>query len=390
MPQHRFRLFGNLSFLQSIDKENILSRFLAEHRPYLARQGLGIDALTNDDACARRLLKVFTTPDERMPGNLLRDLYILDQVTDEDGHERILEEAERVKVDLRSIPSDICAGDFAILVFLMDRHLIRICHEKTIAREVKRYYEYRSRNQHRFGLADIEAATRAAKATLGPWFEERKRTRKCEIFVYGEDDEIRILITHGGLFRADGNITDRLELSRLPWRPQKHDSIIYDIETGVLKVHARFETERQAYRETFGQALASDAGFFLASPCYTLEPLRSNGGVLSLVDGVNGARLTEVVVETDSTDCREAQFKGNDLIKAVAGCGDTLVPAGEVVRACFAMSYTTGGRARKLEVRLPNVADHDRDRDGIANEGFLRANGFIATAADADGLVDAA
>jgi hypothetical protein len=86
MPQHRFRLFGNLCFLQSVDKISIFRRFLAEHRSYFARQGLDIDALTNDDACARRLLEIFTTPDERMPGNLLRDLYILDQVADVDGH----------------------------------------------------------------------------------------------------------------------------------------------------------------------------------------------------------------------------------------------------------------------------------------------------------------
>jgi hypothetical protein len=390
MTQHRFRLFGNLSFLQSLDKVTNLSRFLAEHRDYFARQGLDIDALSNDDACARRLLEVFTRPDERMPGNLLRDLYILDQVADEDGHERIFEEAERLGIDLASIPGNVCPGDFAILVFLEHPDLIKISQEKTIARQVKRYYEYRSRDQQRFGLAEVEAATEASKATLGPWFEQRKRTCKCETFVYRDGDEVRILITHGGLFRADGNITDRLELSRLPWRPQKHDSIVYDVKTGVLKVHARLEAERQVYRETLGQALTSDAGFFLAGACYTLEPLRSNGGVLSLADGINGARLTEVVVEADSTECRQVLFKGNDLTKIVAGYGDTAVLAGEIVRSCFALSYTTGGRPRKLEVRLPNVADHDRDRDGIASEGFLRANGFIATAADADGLVEAA
>jgi hypothetical protein len=189
MPQHRFRLFGNLSFLQSVDKEDILGRFLAEHRSYLARQGLDIDALTNDDACARRLLEAFTKPDERMPGDLLRDLYILDQVADVDGHERIIEEAERLGTNLGSIPDNACPGDFAILVFLEHPRLIKICHEKTIARQVKRYYEYRSRNQVRFGLAGIEAATEVSKATLGPWFEKRRRTCKCETFVYQERDE---------------------------------------------------------------------------------------------------------------------------------------------------------------------------------------------------------
>ena len=269
MTQHGFRLFGNLSFLQSVDKVNNLSCFLAEHWEYFARQELDINALSNDDACARRLLEVFTRPDERMPGDLLRDLYILDQVADEDGYERIFEEAERLGVDLGSIPGNLCPGDFAIRVFRDHPNLIKISHEKTIARQVKRYYEYHSRGQQRFGLAEVEAAAEASKAILGPWFEQRKRTCKCETFVYQDGDEVRILITHGGLFRADGNITDRLELSRLPWRPQKHDSIVYDVKTGVFKVHARLEAERQVYRESLGQALASDAGFFLAGACST-------------------------------------------------------------------------------------------------------------------------
>jgi hypothetical protein len=98
--------------------------------------------------------------------------------------------------------------------------------------------------------------------------------------------------------------------------------------------------------------------------------------VLTLVDGINAARLTEVVVEVDSTECRQAQFKGNDLSKTVAGCGDTPIPAGEIVRACFAINYATGGRARNSEVRLPNVADYDRDRDGLPTEAFIRANRF--------------
>ena len=376
MARHRFRLFDDLFFLQSLDKAGILSRFLAGHRAYFARQGLDVDALSNDDACARRLLEVFTRPDERMPGDLLRDLYVLDEIADEAGYERILDEAERLEIDLRFIPSNVCPGDFAMLVSLKHSDLIRICHEKTVVRQVKRYYEYRSQDQQRFGLADLETATRAAKATLGPWFEERKRTRKCETFVYQEDDGVRILVTHGGLFRADGNITDRLELSRLPWRPQKHDSIIYDTRTGVLKVHAQFEPERQIYREAFGQALASDAAYFVAGPCYTLEPLRSNGGILSLADGVDRARLTEVLVETDSTDCNQIRYKGNDLTAMVAGRGTLPVPAGEIVMGCLALNYTSGSRARKLEMRLPNVADYDRDRDGPPTEAFIRANRF--------------
>ena len=391
MARHRFRLFGNLSFLQSMDKERILSRLLTMHRDYFTRQGLDVDALTNDDASARQLLAVFTKPDEKMPGDLLRDLYVLDEVADEDGHQRILEEAELRGIDLGSFPDDVSPGDFATLVLVDHPQLVRICHEKTVARQVKRYYEYRSRDSHRFEMADAESGMDAIKATLGPWFEERKRTRTCELFIYQEGDEVHVLITHGGLFRADGNITNSLELSRLGWRPQKHDSVIYDIRTGTLKVHASYEPERRAYREALGEALAGDDAYFLDAAPYTLESLRSNGGVLTLVDGLDRARLTEVAVEVDATDCRRMEIKGDDLTEMVSGCGTLAAAPGEIVRASFALGYRSGGRPRKLEVRLPNVADYDRDRDGEVTEAFLRANGFLANGhADADGLVDAA
>lgn len=391
MPSHRFRLFGNLHFLQAIDKPGCLGRLLARHQDYFTRQGIDIDALTNDDDCARRLLDVFTSTAERMPGDLLSDLYMLDEVGDEDGHHRILDEAHARGIDLGGFPDDIPAGDFAILVFLDHPDLIRVCREKMVARQVKRYYEFRSRDDRRFTLAEVETAVEAIKADLASWFEERKRSRTCEFFVYQEDDEIHALITHGGLFRADGNITARLELSRLGWRPQKHDSIIYDIKTGLLKIHASYVPERRAYREALGRALAGDAGYFIDSAPYTLESLRTNGGVLSLVDGMEEARLTEVAIETGAAGCRLMELKGDDLTAAVAGQGALAVAPGEIVRACFALGYRSGGKARKLEVRLPNVADYDRDRDGDVTEAFVRANGFIAANQTcADDLVDAA
>ena len=83
-----------------------------------------------------------------------------------------------------------------------------------------------------------------------------------------------------------------------------------------------------------------------------------------------------MVVETDSTDCSQIRFKGNDLTAMVSGCGSLPFAAGEIVLGCFALHYTSGGRARKLEMRLPNVADQDRDRDGPPTEAFIRANRF--------------
>ena len=390
MARHQFRLFSNLSFLQSIDKERSLGRLLASHRDYFACQGLDVDLLTNGDACARQLLAVFTKADQSMPGDLLHDLYLIDEVGDEDGHQRILEEAERLGIDLGALPDDVAPGDFALRVFLDHPDLIRACHEKTVVKQAKRYYEYRSGDRRRFTVSDLKAAVSKVRDNLAPWFEARKRTRTCELFVYPEGDAVRILVTHGGLFRADGNITADLEFSRLPWRPQRHDSVVYETRTGILKVHAAYGPQRKVYREAFGTALADDAAFFLDAPTYSLEALRANGGMLTLVDGINDAAVVEVLVEPEAADCRQALFRGDDLTEMIAGHGGIVLPLGEITYARFLLTYAGSSRPLKMEVRLPNVTDYDRERNGATTEAFIRANALLADAeVDDRELVDA-
>lgn len=348
---------------------------LAPHREYFEREGLDIARLSNDDACARRLLAVFTEAVETMPGDLICALYLTDEVSDEEGMERIVQESARLGIGLPPHGDDVTPGDFAVLVFLECPALIRMCHEKAIARQVKRYYEYPSRDVRRFSRSNFEAIIAELEAVLGLWFEKRKRTRACKLFVYQDHSEVRILVSHGALFRADGNVTGALQFSRLGWRPQKHDSVIYDSATGILKIHAAFEPERRMYRESFGQALAGDPAFFADAACYTLAPLQSNDGVLRLVDGLCEARIIEALVETDDPRCRQVSFKGDDVTEILAGVASYGAPPGEIVRTVFALRFASG-RPRKLEMRLPNVADYERERDGEVYESFIQANGF--------------
>jgi len=382
VSQLRFRNFGNLPFILSVDKPRFLSRLLAEHSAYFARHGIDVGALTNDDACARRLLEVFTQPDDTMPGALLQALHLLDALADEAGHERILEEAKRCGVDLGAMPDDLCPGDFALAVWFKQPRLVRVCREKTVCQSFKRYYEFRSGDGRRLDLAAVKAKIGELREILGPWFDSRQRTPTCEVFVYEEGTEIRCLVTHGALYRTEGNITAKLERSRIGYRPQRHDSILYDTGTGVLKIHAQFPAERTAYRETFGRLLFDDPAYFPEKPTYTLESLRTNGGGLAVVAGMRSVRLTEVCIEWDTDRCRQQILKGNDLTEMVTGCGSLDIAGGEIVRASFSIGYSSGGRARRLEVCMPNVADHDRDRDGPVVEAFLRINQFTATESD--------
>lgn len=382
MAEFRFRNFSDLAFLQAIDKPRFLAPLLTRYESFCRSKGIEPGQLRNDDPSARMLLDVFARPDEQMPGPLLNDLHMIDGLADDDGHDRILEEADSAATDLSNIDADLGPGDFALAVLLQHPRLIRRCQEKSVCEKVKRYYEYPSSDRRRLSHSDFAHHRTDLETVLSPWFQHRKRTELCEVFVYQEGSEVRLLVTHGGIFRSTGNITRDLRRSRLAFRPQKHDSLIYDTSTGVLKIHAQFQSEREQYRTAVGEVLFGDPGYFPERAPYTLENLRTNGGTLTLVDGMQSIRLTEVAVEHTTDGCHLQKLYGQDLTAAIAGHGTLPLNRGLLVQAAFSIRFSGGGRARRVEVRLPNVAEYDRERDGPVVEAFFRANGFLLPVSD--------
>ncbi|MCA9631968.1 MAG: hypothetical protein KC766_30150 [Myxococcales bacterium] len=377
MPRLQFKNFSDLAFIQSIDKPRFLGPLLAGHKDFFDRQKVDVTALTNDDACDRRLLTVFTQPDEEMPADLLEALYVLDDLSDEGGHDRILDEAERQGIDINGLGDDLTPGEFAIAVRDAHPRLIRVCHEKTIYRKIKNYQEYQSKDGKVLTLARAKAKRVELESALGPWFESKNRSRACEIYVYEEDDEIKFQITHGRPFRTDGSIDKKLKRSRVAYRPQKHDSVIYDTSTRVLKINAQTVGEKDLYRQKIGSVIFGDPDYFPAGDLYTLAPLRRGKAALATVDGVESVRLTEVWIQLDD-DQRFVQIsRAYSLLKAIDDHAKPNLAEGKIVRASFLIKYTSGGRPRKLEIRPTNVAIYDRDRDGVAAEAFMRANGFL-------------
>ncbi|HHH31508.1 MAG TPA: hypothetical protein ENK57_24610 [Polyangiaceae bacterium] len=377
MAQLRFKNFSDLSFIQSIDKPKFLGPLLGEHKDYFERQKLDVTTLTNDDACDRRLLSVFTKPDEKMPPALLETLFALDDLADESGHDRILAEADRQGVDINGLGHDLTPGEFAIAVRGAHPALVRVCHEKTFFRKIKNYQEYQSKNGKKLTLAAVKKKLATLENTLAPWFESKNRSRACEIYAYAEGGDIKFQITHGRPVRTDGSIEKTLQRSRVVYRPQKHDSVIYDKATGVLKINAQTMGEKDLYRETIGAVLFGDADNFPAGDLYTLAPLSKGKAALATVDGVESVRLTEVWIQLDDNQRFVQISRAYNLIESIEEHGKPNLAEGNVVRASFLIKYSSGGRARKLEIRPTNVAIYDRDRDGEPAEAFMRANGFL-------------
>jgi len=343
---------------------------------------MDIASLANSDATDRQLLQVFTQPDEDMPADLLETLYVLDDLADESGHDRIRHEAERQGIKLDG--SDLSPGEFAIMVQSGHPGIVQMCHEQTFYRKIKNYQEYQAKGSRRLELASVLRKLRQIESLLGPWFESKDRSPACEIYAYEEETEIRFLITHGRLLRTEGSFDRRLKRSRVAYRPQKHDSVIYDNRLCVLRINAQTQAEKDLYRDAFGRVLFDDAGHFPGEDLYTLAPLRRGADALRLAPGVESVRLTEVWIQIDNDQHFTQTSKAFNLLESIARHGTPNLADGRLLRASFLLKYSSGGRARKLELRPPNVAIYDRDRDGVPTEAFMRANGYIKIGTSSD------
>jgi len=326
------------------------------------------------------------------PDDLSQTVLMLDALADESGNERIISEAARQGCSLGAIPDDLAPQDFALAVWLEQPALVHVCHRKKVLHRVERFYEFRSSDSRRLDVRSLESKASEMATALALWFDSRRRGRKCDIAVYGEGDKIRLSVAHGGLYRADVAVNDAPGCTRIAYRPQQRDAIIYDVTTGALRIRADFPAERDAYRKELGRVFYHDPEYFLCVGIYTLRPLRTNRGVLARIHGMCGVRLTEACIDVDGWPGSQEILKGDDLALRIAGCDARDGAPGEIVRACFSIDHCDGGE-RRLEVRLPNIAEFDARNDEPVVEAFMRANGFTTAGAYGlgfDRLVDAA
>ena len=384
--------FSELGFLQSIHIDGLV-KVLAPYSTYFAGQGLDLATLRNDDPSARLLHTVFTRADEDTPRDLLDVLYMIGDLADDVGHDKLMLYSMQARLDMTWATGHMTPGDFVIETYVRHPHLVRNC-AALVARKIKNYTEYRAKNDKKLTLDRAMKKSDDLAKVLSPEFEKKARSPVCQVHAYQDGHEIRFSITHGLLYRSDGTISKANSMERVAFRPQQHDSVLFDTRTFTLKINTRTIWERGLYRQAIGQVMFDDVDHFPGLGIYTLAPLRVSPLRFHPVVGIkdNGIVLTEVWIQYDTDDHRVEKILSDDLSISIAAEGKPNLQAGAVVRASLMIKYSSGGRARKLEIRPPNVAIYDHDRDDDVTELFLKENGFVAPATppqdgtDDDGL----
>jgi len=374
----RFKNFADLSFLQQVDKPRFLVPLLTPYAAYFRRCGLDVAGLRNSDEHDRQLLDVFVARGGEMPVELLETLYVLDDLADEAGHDLILAELESQEIQLRGIlGEELSPGEFAIAIHCKYPQLVRTAHSNMTPRQIRIYEEYQAKTDAQMTLSDATAKLEDLEKLLGSWFESKNRSQACKIVVTEDRDDLWFEITHGRPFRMVGTINQTREPSSIGYRPQQHDSVIFEARGRLLKVDAQTAGERDAYRRALGTAFFEDEDHFPVGDIYSLELLRLSNLTLATVAGVERARLTELKMELQDAHGVVQVLQGHDLLNR-SGPSETARRArGKMIGATFHVTYASGGPPRKLEIRPPNVAIYDRARDEEATEAFLIANRFL-------------
>lgn len=376
MPRSDPAPFGFLGLLQAVDKRQFLSPLLVPHRAHLARHGIDLDALDDSPETDRALLRVFTNEAEPLPSALSEALYEINDLAHEPGHDRIHEAAESLGVVLR-IDGELTAAELAVMTYLHHRDVFRRALDGSVFSRTRLYQEYQAEKDRKLALPPREVLERIEDA-LRPWFQEHGRGEASEVEAYREPHAIRFSISHGRTLRHERTYEGR-ERRRVTLRPQKQDSVIYDNRTCILHVNARTEAERDLYRTTWGTVLFGDPNHFPSGNRYTLQALQERGAAALVLDGVPGvvsAKWVEAWVEFRNAERHFVLHKSTNLAITFLRRGIDEIRGGTLVRAVFSLKYAKG-RARRLEVRPPNVAIYDRERDVEASERFLAMNALV-------------
>lgn len=393
------RKFVNPKFLRTIELK--LMRRLLE-RSASTMKGFDLSVLDGDEEAARDALQTFFQGSEKTHSPKLReDLHRIAELGDARGLELILEQAKRQQVDLfpdLKTPDDkgpTKAHDpkhVALRVFLEHPTLFDTASDlmaMTTADRLEPFY-----GSKRGVPADLSeekiAAFAAAAAEL---FTEELYGDFRRIGAYDEDDEIVLVVSHGGIV-STMEVVDGATPKVIDVRPIEHPVLRYSENSGLLRLARVRKSLQPALAEKFAKEILGKPGFFADAPSrdvYTLEPVEKAGLSFAFSNfgdlGIEKVDIVEVAADFMVPGKKDGSLRIGRTLRsrnvsggALAGLMGTPVDfktgwrIGELVfRATFASD-----RPRKPQVtvklRPPRVLQFRRNQNEARIEALIERN----------------
>ena len=375
--------FTDIGLLKRLDFP-LLIRLLEKHKSFFEAQ-VGF-AWTHDPAefSFDSLAKIMMNLDTVAPMELLESLYFIEQLSDDEYFDDLLEIARKHHLD-----HDVkTVQDLALLLQLECPDEVQqyhaFIHRNDAQKRVKRFESYFSASEVPKRIRKITTRIREQmEIDLNLWAQEHKRGIGMRVFVTQEDNAVWFLIRHGQPMKRENTVTETGGNQQVFYRPEKFDIAIYYPDSDELAIGVRTKGQRLAYAEAIGRYCFGDEKYFSmeAEPKYTLAPLHENGvdALYSSIDipEIEKVTLYELHIAREGKDNFEMR-RFHDLFQAFESeRRDITTEKGiELIKAKFLFHYSDK-RTRIVTVMPPNTAIYDREAEHDLVHAWLVSRGFI-------------
>ncbi len=388
MSVMRFKRFTKVGVLKGVGRE-LLSRFFNRFTGGSKTIALP-PASATDEEYFQGLAKTLMSP-EGLPDEASEALYQMDEMANDEGHERLQAAAREAGLELNGDGSHTEA-EFALEVFLAEPTVLSEAHseQKLVRLSSFEYYGAEKPEDRTSTFEPPTAEVRAAMAkALDEWFAGHNRGKQTvRVDLHRIDGEYFFIVRHGDTFIRTAKV-DEQRTEMLHFRPEKDDVVVYSPEFDEIRIHAGTKGERELYRKQFGQRLFSDSNYFSQKKAYTLEPLRTDGkdalDVEAVAEDLELAVLREYEVAWDNGFNEVLIHKATDIFAAAESRPekrDAIPRSGRLVRATFDLHFAGKRRPRRVQIRTPNTLKLGRHCDARVVQRWLSKQGFRAVVDD--------
>lgn len=327
----RLKRFTNVAILKRIDFPLLLEFLESDRkfRPFLEGRGMAWEREKSRFDYSE-LARILMSPDVGTPDELLDALYFVDNLSNPDCYDRILQECQEAGVDLGG--KDLSPEDLAIRAWLADRNILERIHAEQYRAKPQRFESYFAGRSDRPDLAyPADTVLAALEADLNEWFHFKQKGRGAKVFVFPREDGVWFLVRHGQRIKREGTVEADDSPGSVFYRPEKFDVLIYYPCNGELAINTETKGERGAYCRRFGKHLFGHIKFFrFDDPIskYTLAPLIALGRDALACGDVQGLRqvlLLELhLAHNSDQDDIEVRKASEDVFRALANQKRTL------------------------------------------------------------------
>ena len=375
MSTYKLRRFANPETLKRVDGSNLF-RLFDSFRSYFEGHGYELtDPIRDFDG----LIRLIATPSAGMPEELAEALLMVDEMATESNMDALLEDNQ----DLFPIGryKKLTPADVALAIFLERPEALGQRHAESFLRRQRSFEYFLAKDPSQCKDLSDEVLILGLEEQLDSWFQNNNRGRGAKLTAFRDSETVTsILIRHGGPFRREGTLNDG-EPGSVIYRPELYDVLIFDAETGALKIKARTKKVCRAYLQLLGSSLFEAEGHFHTDNRLTLEPLRedlSQALVCSDVDGIDTIQLTEIYLRWDGSPEEIEIRKSSDLGAILKRPGREIPQEPKLFRAGFSVRFSRSRTTRKFSIVLPASLMLKRDSDGELIDEWLQRRGFMA------------